>query len=403
MFLCRKSIAVLCLLIASGSGAVAQGTSAPGPGLSSTEFNTIEEAISALGTDTYKTIRSSYTETAGATFTFTAPSETLTLRYLKDKTGVALRDDTGALISRFNGGTRSESEALLAAFLRERYATDPDALKLTVANTPEDPVAGNPASLMARMADASFTSGTDVGPSPLTGGSRARGTASYNHLGISLQTGRYSGPGFSANVTSLPLSFAMPLNDPRWAIKIHAPLGFSTINGQDYVSGSVGVGLRMPVTDNWTLTPELRVGALRDSSRGLTTRLANASIISNYRMDLRNGYGLVFGNALTYSKSLGSGNSGYDLANTINKNGVEFSGPFQRSLYGLPTNWQLSLVHTKVAGSPTYIDEWTDVSLSLGTIGSKNGVTWDSVRIGLTYTHANRGVRGLNINFGYEF
>ncbi|GGA10483.1 hypothetical protein [Neptunicoccus cionae] len=396
MFLCRKSIAMLCLLYASGSGVVAQS-------VSSTAFDTVEEAITALGTQTYQTIRASYTETASATFTFAAPSETLTLRYRQDNTSVALRDDNGELISRFDGGTRSESEALLAQFLRERYASDPEALKLTVANTPGDPVAGNPVSLMARMADASFTSGTDVGPSPLTGGSRARGTASYNHLGISLQTGRYSGTGFSANVTSLPLSFAMPLDDPRWAIKINAPLSFSTINGEDYVSGSVGVGLRMPVTDNWAVTPEVRIGALRDSSRGLTTRLANVSLMSNYRVDMRNGYGLVFGNALTYSTSLGSGNSGYDLSNTINKNGVELSGPFQRSLYGLPTSWQFSLVHTKVGGTPTYIDEWTDVSLSLGTIGSKNGVTWDSVRVGLTYTHANRGVRGLNINFGYEF
>ncbi|WP_069299212.1 hypothetical protein [Neptunicoccus sediminis] len=398
MFLCRKSFAVICLLVTGASGAAAQSVN-----LGSTSFDTIDEAINALGTRTYQTINTDYTETSGATFTFTAPRETLTLRYRQGRTGVVLRDDTGAVISRFDGETRSDSDAQLAAFLRERYATDPEALKLTVANTPQDPVAGNPVSLMARMADASFSSGTDVGPSPLTGGSRARGTASYNHLGISLQTGRYTGPGFSANVTSLPLSFAMPLDDPRWAVKIHAPLSFSTINGQDYVSGSVGVGLRMPVTANWTLTPELRVGALRDTSRGLTTRLANASLVSNYRMDLRNGYGLVFGSALTYSETLGSGNGGYDLANTINKNGVELSGPMERSLYGLPTTWQFSLVHTKVGGSPTYIDEWTDVSLSLGTIGSKNGVTWDSVRVGLTYTHANRGVRGLNINFGYEF
>ena len=70
---------------------------------------------------------------------------------------------------------------------------------------------------------------------------------------------------------------------------------------------------------------------------------------------------------------------------------------------GLPTTWEASVVHTKVGGDATYIDEWVDVSFSLGTIGSKNNVTWDSVRVGITYTRASRGVEGININFGYEF
>nr|WP_323778619.1 hypothetical protein [Amylibacter sp.] len=402
MSLCLKSITAVFLTFAGTFSAVSVAQ-AQGANVVTTNFNTVDEAINALGTTTYQTINTGYTETSKATFTFAVPSETLTLRYRTDNTGVALRDDTGALIARFNAGDRTASEAELMAFLRDRYAKDTEALKLKVANTPSDPVAGNPASLMSQMVSASFSNGTDVGPSPLTGGDRARGTASYNHLGISLQTGRYSGPGFSANVTSLPLSYAFALDDPRWAVKINAPLNFTTINGQDYVSGSVGVGLRMPVTENWSLTPELRVGAVRNGNSGITAVLANASLMSNYRLDLKNGYGLVFGNGLTYSKSLNSSGTSYGLSNTINKNGIELSGPFQHQLYGLPTNWQFSVVHTVVGGTPTYIDEWTDVSLSLGTIGSKNGVTWDSVRIGLTYTRANRGVEGLNINFGYEF
>nr|WP_325252538.1 hypothetical protein [Amylibacter sp.] len=402
MSLCLKSITAVFLTLA-GTFCAVSDAQAQGANVVTTNFNTIDDAINALGTTTYQSINTSYTESSRATFTFSVPSETLTLRYRSDSPAVALRDDTGALIARFNAGDRTASEAELMAFLRARYAKDTDALKLKVAHTPSDPVAGNPASLMSQMVSASFSNGTDVGPSPLTGGSRARGTASYNHLGISLQTGRYSGPGFSANVTSLPLSYAFALDDPRWAVKINAPLNFTTINGQDYVSGSVGVGLRMPVTDNWSLTPELRVGAVRDGNSGVTAVLANASLMSNYRLDLKNGYGLVFGNGLTYSKSLNSSGTTYGLTNTINKNGIELSGPFQHKLYGLPTNWQFSVVHTLVGGTPTYIDEWTDVSLSLGTIGSKNGVTWDSVRIGLTYTRANRGVEGLNINFGYEF
>ena len=103
---------------------------------------------------------------------------------------------------------------------------------------------------------------------------------------------------------------------------------------------------------------------------------------------------------MTYSTTFGSA---YDQQNVIGKNGIEISGPTRAKLFGLPTTWEASVVHTKVGGDATYIDEWVDVSFSLGTIGSKNNVTWDSVRVGITYTRANRGVEGININFGYEF
>ena len=120
---------------------------------------------------------------------------------------------------------------------------------------------------------------------------------------------------------------------------------------------------------------------------------------------LQNDYVLVFGNAITHSRSLGtaSGGANRQLRNMIYQNGAEISGPLQTKLYGLPTNWQFSVVYTNIAGDETFVDELLDISFSLGTTGSKNGVTWDSVRIGLTYTHANNGIDGFNLNFGYEF
>lgn len=263
-----------------------------------------------------------------------------------------------------------------------------------------DEIVGNPASLQGQMVTATFENGTTVGPSFLTGGNRARGTLSYNHLGVGLRSGRYSGGGFSANVSSMLLSYAVPFDDPRWALKFDLPIGFQTINGVDSLHGSLGVGVRIPVFDHWTLTPEIRVGAVRNKSTDETSKLINASIISNYHIPLRNGYGITIGNSLTHSRTYASA---LDQRNYILKNGVEFSAPFEPKLFGLPTNWQFSVVHTKINGDPTFLDEWVDVSVSLGTVGSKNNVTWDSVRIGLSYTRANGGVEGININFGYEF
>ncbi len=378
--------------------------------IGSLSFPTVGKAISALGTSTYVTLIPDYTEFSSATISFTvSTSEAISLVYAVSETGAGapeitvLDSATGEELASFDGETRADAEVLMRAFLTGLFGKEVEAFELLVANTPDDPVAGNPASLQTTMTNSTFNSGTDVGPSALTGGARGRGTLGRSHLGVSLQSGRYTGPGFSANITSLPLSYTMPFDDPRWALKLDAPLTFATVNGQDTFSGSIGVGLRIPVYDHWTLTPELRLGMTRNSALSINATLLNASITSNYRKSLRNGYQLVFGNSLTYSKSLTTSGVNYGVENVINKNGIEISGPTEFQLFGLPTNWQFSAVHTKIYGNPTYIDEWVDVSASIGTIASKNGVTWDSVRLGVTLTRANRGVKGINFNFGYEF
>ncbi|MEM6617722.1 MAG: hypothetical protein AAF631_00285 [Pseudomonadota bacterium] len=364
------------------------------------EFSTIDDAITALGPTLYTELDPNYTTTSVTNFNFDAGSRQFTLGYGTSESGDIVVIENDQEIAAFSGATRAEAEALLMQFLSDEFRQDTEALNRVVANTPNDPVAGTPASLQARMAEATFQNGSDVGPSPRTGGSRGRGTLANPNLGLSLQSGRYTGPGFSATINTIPLSYSIPLNDPRWAVKIDAPISFTTINGVDNVSGSVGVGLRIPVYDNWTLTPEFRVGLTRNRTAGVTAKLAALSLTSNYRVDLGQGYGLTIGNSLTYSRTFGSA---YDQSNVYNKNGVEISGPFEPKLYGLPTNWQFSVVHTKVGGDPTFIDEWVDVSLSVGTVGSKRNVTWDSVRLGITYTRANRGIEGINFNFGYEF
>lgn len=280
----------------------------------------------------------------------------------------------------------------------------PGALAARAANdvrtTANDPVAGSPIALQSRMVGASFVNGSTVGPTPRIGGTRGLGTLSDNHLGIGFSVGRYKGPGFSARFSSTPLSYVIPLEDPRWAVKIDLPITFSVINGNENLSASLGFGLRVPVYDHWTLTPEVRVGYTTNRTLDISAKLVNLSIISNYEVPLKNGYGVTFGNSVTWSRTVGSV---YDLTNVILKNGAEVHRSAEMRLFDLPTRWEFALVHNKVLGDPVYINEWTDLSVSLGTIGSKNNVTWDSFRMGITYTRASRGIEGININFGYEF
>ena len=388
-----RALVVACLATLVGLSAGAQT-------VGNRQFSTVQDAIAALGTELYQELDPNYTESSAADITFTVGARKLVLGYLRSESGEIVVFEGESELQAFDGETRTDAERELMAYLRQIFDQDPTSLRIEVQNTPNDPVSGTPVSLQARMAGAAFDNGSDVGPGARTGGSRARGTLSARHLGLSLQSGRYSGPGFSASINTTPLSYSIPFDDPRWALKIDLPISFAVINGVENVSASLGVGLRMPVYDNWTLTPELRLGVTRNRTRKVTAKLLNASVISNYRIPLRNGHSLTIGNSLTYSTTFGSA---YDQENVIGKNGIEISGPTRARLFGLPTTWEASVVHTKVGGDATYIDEWVDVSFSLGTIGSKNNVTWDSVRVGITYTRASRGVEGININFGYEF
>jgi hypothetical protein len=61
------------------------------------------------------------------------------------------------------------------------------------------------------------------------------------------------------------------------------------------------------------------------------------------------------------------------------------------------------VVNTQIFGDAVYIDNYTDFAVSFGTEASRNGLTWDAIRIGFTYTVGNEGYQGGQINFGYQF
>jgi hypothetical protein len=375
----------------------------------------LKNFLSRLGTPVYQKLDPGYTETSDATVSIDVQGTPLALRYFNAETvprdaslsTIRLVDPATGSFFYFDGGSRSASEALVAAFLVENYVDDvAQVLKESVAKTPNDPVAGTPSSLQAQMIASTFAAGSDVGSSPLTGGNVQSGTLARPHLGLSLRSGRYWGDGYSARVTSLPLSYVIALDDPRWALKLDAPLQMVELNGATSYTGSVGVGLRMPVYDTWTLTPEVRVGHTRNKALGLAGSLASLSITSNVRGKFGK-LDVTTGNSVSYIKSFPVRYRGvkldYNLENVVFRNGVELSGPLRKKLFGLPMTWQASVVNSYFTGSDTYVKSATDISFSLGSVASKNGVTWDSVRLGLTYTQTNNGIRGLGVNFGYEF
>lgn len=273
----------------------------------------------------------------------------------------------------------------------------------TVEFVPYDPVAGNPNSLMTRMVAADFALGTTIGSGSGVFSEGAGGGAAPALIGVGFGRGRTSTPFTDVDYTEFQLTYAKPLADPRYAIVLSLPVSVMEFDTFEAYSVSAGVGLRLAVLDNWQVTPSVRIGHARwESPVDVEGALVGASIVSNYQFSF-GGMDGVIANMVTHTRTTGALDNDYEIDSKVYRNGLGLSGPLPFELFGQRTTWEFTAVNTRFHGSEVFVKNQNDYALSFGTVNSRNGVTWDSVRIGITYTNADRGADGLAVNFGYQF
>lgn len=286
-------------------------------------------------------------------------------------------------------------------------------LAYLIAETATDPVAGNPASLQAQMIAQAFGLGTGLGGAPGfdtadPDADEEQETGRRNIYGLGARLGRYQIDGNDIDTIELPFTLVRPLSDPRFAVVLDLPLTYTETNGAESVSAALGVGMRLPVTTNWSLTPSIRLGAVGSADLGSLAVLYGANLASRYEFGL-GATEVTIGNMLSYIAATGASRTvddfeiDYDLQNTVSRNGLGVSGPLDFELFGLPTTWALDVVNTRIFGDDVFIDDYTDIALSVGSKASRNGLTWDSVRLGVTYTVGAHDFEAVKVNFGYQF
>lgn len=367
-------------------------------GLSSTSYEDLNPAYTdtspATGDLNYRGLPITVAfPSAGPELVFSVPELGITETFAAQST----RDGNGEDLEDF---LRNDEDGVLSQILN-----------YFVENTGTDPVAGNPASLQGNMVASDFGVGTGLGSGNGSRADRADaggGDGRRNVYGAAARFGRFSVDGNDIDSITLPLSFVRPLEDPRYAVIIDLPLTYVETNGAASVAGSLGLGMRVPITTRWTLTPLLRAGATGSIDLGSVAALYSGSLSSSYRFDVGSTE-VNIGNMLSYittqslSRAVDDFDVDYDLENTVTRNGVGLSGPLGYDLFGIATTWQASVVNTQIFGDAVYIDNYTDFAVSFGTEASRNGLTWDAIRIGLTYTVGNQGYQGGQVNFGYQF
>lgn len=312
-------------------------------------------------------------------------------------------------------GTRDDSQAALKAFFRGSAGKEllTRLLNGLAAHSPIDPMAGNPHSLMALMASADFDRESNdimAGMSGAASGAMGNGEAGanpHNFFGIGVRFGRYSDEQFKSSVYTLPLSYTHVFDDPRFALIADLPLTYVNSEGAKSASGSLGLGLRVPLLPDWSLTPGVRAGIAGSSDLGSAGLIYSGSLTSNYRFHapwaIEGDIGDMIAYYSTDSISVGSYDVGYDLKNTVFRNGVKLSRDTGWSIREVPLLAELDVVRTDFVGSQVYSRNVEDFALSIGTRRRKGQVLWNALRLGFTYTVADHGIHGVQANLGYTF
>jgi hypothetical protein len=371
----------------------------------SASYDTVEDIVAAVDNNGFSRIVSSYTDTSVATANLSIRGIPAIVQY-KDSGTTLTFSAPAAGVSEvtFTGATRDESQDLFETYLENNSDDLLEKLfSYAVANTAVDPVAGNPNSLVSTMASSDFSQGTELG-----GGSAEKTTqasSASNSFELGARFGQFAAGDFTQNAYTLPIAYTFRFDsDPRYQLKFDAPITYIDTDGAQSFHGSLGVGLRIPVTDDWSVTPAVRAGAVGSIDMAAAAVVYGGSVTSNYNLyydDLKFSIGNSVGMLKTTSVSVEDYEIAYELLNQMTRNGVGVEGPLDYTLFGKPTSWQASAAYTQFFGDELYVDGYADFAVSFGTRASDTA--WDNLRIGVVYTVGNNDYQGARLNFGYTF
>ena len=273
--------------------------------------------------------------------------------------------------------------------------------QLLVKASPVDPIAGNPSSMQSRMVGEDF----DRNFTQFASNIKADGGEPVNNLvGIGMSYGNYSQAGMNTSVVTLPLSYTTrPDLDPRRQLTIYAPITVTEVAGAKSYNVNLGVAYRVPMNDDWSLTPALGYGFTGSVDLGSAAAMMAASLTSQYSMRMSS-YDLAIGNMIGVyqSSKFTAGDYSFDpkINNTVFRNGVMAS--FPTVMMGRKLAFEVSFVNTIFTGTDLYSNQSNEIGVTLGTNKGANSAR-SYFRAGLTYLFAEKDITGLRLNLGYWF
>lgn len=281
--------------------------------------------------------------------------------------------------------------------------------KYWVEQTATDPVAGNGASSLTRTAAAAG----DIQQNMVLPATES-GKSAVTSVGLAPRFGRYSAEGYHTNIYTLPIFYSHWFEGQKVGLALDLPLTLADTEGS--LSGNIdfGVGLNFKLVSNenftWYLMPMVRTGITGSADTAAAAWTYGVSLASNVQVPITDRSTVSVMNIVSKYKTEGlkvsDYDGGYDLDNTIFRNGVEYSYILPSLIMNRPVVAKLQYAHTNYSGDQLYTKSSHELSGSLG-IRNTNPKAWiNDYRIGFTANYdktVRDNAKGFSANLGYTF
>ena len=302
----------------------------------------------------------------------------------------------------FDGATRDEALSSFEDWLKGEFASalapkdvTTALLQALVAESPVDPVAGNPNSLQSRMFDADFRMGTAGGLSALRDGGILP-----SPVRLDIGGGYYDAGGFDVYALDLPLHFGFGLGE-RFALMLDVPLTFTSTEGAWSGMASGGLGMRVMPFSWWALTPAARIGSVGSLDVGALAVMYSGTLTSHIRIPvgpIAFGIGNMGGVAKTIDAIEVSGFAvDYGLSNWVTRNGVYVEGRLAADRLGTGLGWRVFASDARFFGDELFLESYQQVGAAVAAALPIGGL-----HLELAYLTGRR-YEGVSARLGLRF
>lgn len=270
-------------------------------------------------------------------------------------------------------------------------------LQARVAESPIDPVAGNPVSYMARLVDNDYNLAIEGHQAGQEGGG-------LTLFGVTPQYTSATLASLNVKTYNLPLRYNHFFNSSNDLI-IDMPITMQTLNQTNTYSVGLGAAYSHFFLPHWSLMPAFHMGAVGSLDLGSATMLYDGALASRVTVPFgsEGQYEAGLTNDVSYLKTqsitVASYSIAYKLSNWLTKNGVDFNYLLDKS-YSVGTYYDRV---DKISGNRWYVGDYNEIGVKSAKISFYNGSRYNFLTLGLGYLFGPAKFSGVNMSLGINF
>jgi hypothetical protein len=300
----------------------------------------------------------------------------------------------------FTGINRDDSEEQFVEYMKKSDILG-KVLRYQAKNSPSSALTGA-GGLIPMLGATDFSTGFDTA-SKIATGNESGGANNLIGVGLGYASYNVDGGGETVKTTSLPLSYTYRSgSDARRQVVLSIPIMQAATGDARAYNVGLGLAVRLPVTDNWTITPGVRYSAVASLDRATVSTVASGSLMSTYVIPMGS-VDLAVGNMIALYKTgkFKSGDYSFDpdIQLKMTRNGLMASVP--ATIFGSGLAAEVSLIDTRYLGEKPYVSNSQELGFTFGT--NRSAANKHSfLRAGVSYIRSNV-TKGFTANVGYWF